>query len=75
MLEQFSIQEILPRTHNLIDKYLHKAHRFNPLIRDLIEEYKTAPDLDAGLLCRGKPGPTPLGLFKRHNHAEFIVNN
>ena len=45
MLKEHNIEEILPRTHKLFDKYLHKAYNYNPLIKDLIADYRIAPQL------------------------------
>ena len=55
----------------LMDKYIQKAYIHNPLIRDLIEDYKIAPQLDEGHHCHGKAKPTPLGLFKRLPPEKF----
>jgi len=66
MLNRYKIEPILNRSHRLMNNYLIKANRANPLIRNTIKDYKIAPFHKEGLFCKlTKPHPTPFGLFKK----------
>jgi hypothetical protein len=72
MLQEYGVEEVLPRAHKLMDSYLNKAMTHNPLIQELVNDYKIAPQLDEGLYCKlERPHPTPLGKFKMLPATEF----
>lgn len=68
MLKTHNIEEILPRAFRLVDNYFKQASHCNPLIRELINSYNIAPELEEGLHCKlRKPHLTPIGFFKQQN--------
>ncbi len=73
MLQHYKIDEVLPRAHKLMNDYVGKAYKFNPLIKDLIEDYKIAPEISEGLYCKKnrKKRETILRKFSRLDNNDY----
>ena len=65
--QQIKIQSIHDHAIYLTNNYIRRAYNLNIIIKELIDEYNTAQELDEGAYCRTAPRSTILGKIKQIN--------